>query len=70
MLCFSWLCCAVLCSVLAIEPVPIFRAFMEYSSARNHLTPLIELLPAVVALDTTKVYTINAPLIPGGHMHT
>jgi hypothetical protein len=27
---------------------------------------LIEVLPAVVALDTTKTYTINAPLIAGG----
>jgi hypothetical protein len=38
---------------------------MEYSSARNHLTSLIELIPAVVALDTHKTYTINAPLIAG-----
>lgn len=59
-------CCYLLCSVLTIEPVPVFRAFMEYSAARNHLTSLIELLPAVVALDTTRTYTVNAPLIAGG----
>jgi hypothetical protein len=39
---------------------------MEYAAARNHLSSLIEVLPAVVALDTTKTYTINAPLIAGG----
>jgi hypothetical protein len=65
LLCLAMLCCAVCCSVLSIEPVPVFRAFMEYSSARNHLTSLIELIPAVVALDTHKTYTINAPLIAG-----
>lgn len=48
-----------------MEPVPIFRAFMEYSAARNHLTDSIELIPAVVAPDVTKTYTINAPLVTG-----
>jgi hypothetical protein len=38
---------------------------MEYASARNHLTPLIEVIPAVVALNTSATYTINAPLIAG-----
>jgi hypothetical protein len=41
---------------------------MEYSGARNHLTPLIELLPAVVALNTTMTYTINVPLFAGVRM--
>lgn len=64
--CHAVSCCLLLCcSVVSIEPVPIFRAFMEYSAARNHLTTNMEIIPAVVALNTTQTYTINAPLIKG-----
>jgi hypothetical protein len=54
---------APLCrSVVAIEPVPLFRAFLEYSAARNHLTHLIEVLPALVAANAARPYVVNVPL--------
>jgi hypothetical protein len=45
-----------------VEPVPLFRAFLEYSAARNHLSHLIEVLPALVAADAAVPYTVNVPL--------
>jgi hypothetical protein len=47
---------------VAVEPVPLFRAFLEFAAARNHLTPWIEVLPAVVAADTSRLHRLTVPL--------
>ena len=48
---------------MSIEPVPLFRAFLEYSAARNHLPSFIEVLPALVTDDETQSFTVNVPLV-------
>lgn len=48
--------------MVSFEPVPIFRAFLEYSAARNHLTSFMEVIPALVADDVERSYTVNVPL--------
>eukprot|EP00878_Enallax_costatus_P012288 GHUV01012835.1.p1 GENE.GHUV01012835.1~~GHUV01012835.1.p1 ORF type:complete len:415 (+),score=90.28 GHUV01012835.1:144-1388(+) len=55
---YSVLAAALGCCVSAFEPVPTFRAFLEYSSARNHLHSRITVYPHVVASDTRKNYTL------------
>eukprot|EP00775_Hariotina_reticulata_P002066 gene2066-2386_t len=62
---FGWytlMAAALGCRAVAIEPVPLFRAFLEFAAARNHLTQWIEVLPAVVAADTSKPHRLTVPL--------
>lgn len=40
----------------------MFRAFLEYAAARNHLTGFIDVLPAVVAPNTSRSYAVNVAL--------
>ncbi|WIA16727.1 hypothetical protein OEZ85_013381 [Tetradesmus obliquus] len=58
---YSLLAAALGCSVVAVEPVPLFRAFLEYSAARNHLSHLMEVLPVLIAPEAAAPYTVNVP---------
>lgn len=49
------------CSVISWEPVPQFRAFFEYSTARNGLVDKIQIRPAVVVSEPGKMFNVIIP---------
>lgn len=53
--------CWLLCRVVAWEPVPHFRAFLEYALALNNFTALVELRSSVVADRSGESYTLTVP---------
>ena len=52
---------ATVCRVIAWEPVPHFRAFLEYALALNNLTTLVEVRPWAVADKAGETYTLVVP---------
>ena len=49
------------CRVIAWEPVPHFRAFLEYTVALNNFTALVEVRSLVVADKSGESYTLTVP---------
>ena len=49
------------CRVIAWEPVPHFRAFLEYAVALNNFTAMVEVRPSVVADKLGEPYTLTVP---------
>eukprot|EP00877_Chromochloris_zofingiensis_P013674 jgi/Chrzof1/8560/Cz03g15200.t1 len=58
---FSLLSASMGCSVISWEPVPQFRAFFEYSTARNGLVDKIQIRPAVVVSEPGKMFNVIIP---------
>ena len=53
--------CVISCRVIAWEPVPHFRAFLEYAIALNNLTAVIEVRPFAVADKAGETYNLVVP---------
>lgn len=47
--------------VVTWEPVPHFRAFLEYNRQLNHLESLIDIRDGAVAEESGKVYSLTVP---------
>ncbi len=51
----------ILCRVLAFEPVPHFRAFLEYNIHLNNVQHLVDVRPNVVSFVAGQVMTMVVP---------
>ncbi|PNH06979.1 hypothetical protein TSOC_006593 [Tetrabaena socialis] len=58
---FAVLAARMGCKVIAYEPVPIFRAFFEFSVHLNDLTSLIDVRAMVVSHETGKTMNMVVP---------
>ena len=51
----------MLCRVISWEPVPHFRAFLEYNRQLNHLEDLIDIRATAVAEVSGVIYNLTVP---------
>ncbi|GIL87966.1 hypothetical protein Vretimale_6338 [Volvox reticuliferus] len=58
---FAVMAARIGCRVIAFEPVPLFRSFLEYNIHLNDLSNLIEVRPLVVSHETGKMLKMVVP---------